>query len=159
METDVAYAMMHATRPATISIVLSSSPIALLAWMGEKFFTWSDAATRLETETILAFVSLYWVTRSFARGIYPYRGDFDTDPELPKHGGEKWMVPEGMPFGFSEFPCEIQPVPRAWVERTGRVTCRRSHDRGGHFAALECPGDMLTDLEDFVAHFREMGRI
>ena len=27
-----AYAVAHATRPATIGIVLSSSPIALLAW-------------------------------------------------------------------------------------------------------------------------------
>ena len=28
----MAYAMKHATRPATIGLVLSASPIALLAW-------------------------------------------------------------------------------------------------------------------------------
>lgn len=28
----IAYALKHATRPATIGLVLSSSPIALLAW-------------------------------------------------------------------------------------------------------------------------------
>jgi hypothetical protein len=30
-----AYARMHGTRPATIGLVLASSPIALLAWIGE----------------------------------------------------------------------------------------------------------------------------
>jgi microsomal epoxide hydrolase len=30
--TGTAYAMEHATRPATIGFVLSSNPVALLAW-------------------------------------------------------------------------------------------------------------------------------
>jgi len=99
---------------------------------------------------------LYYLTDSYARGIYPYRGDFDTaDKALPKHGGEGWEVPRGKAFGFSDFGAEIQPVPRDWVERTGEVTWWRGHEVGGHFAALECPDQMLGDLESFVAHVRE----
>jgi microsomal epoxide hydrolase len=30
------YALQHATKPSTIGAVLSASPLALLAWVGEK---------------------------------------------------------------------------------------------------------------------------
>jgi microsomal epoxide hydrolase len=65
------YSLEHATRPGTIGIVLGSSPVALLAWIGEKFFAWSDQAP--ERETILESVTLYWLTETFPTSIYPYR--------------------------------------------------------------------------------------
>lgn len=42
VQTGSAYAMEHATRPSTIGFVLSSSPLALLAWIGEKMMDWTD---------------------------------------------------------------------------------------------------------------------
>lgn len=42
ISTGVGYGQMHATRPATIGFVLSSNPVALLAWIGEKFVTWTE---------------------------------------------------------------------------------------------------------------------
>lgn len=65
------YATEHGTRPSTIGHVLSSSPMALLAWCGEKFLTWVDEP--LPSKTILEFISLYWLTETFPRAIYPYR--------------------------------------------------------------------------------------
>lgn len=35
MRLESAYALLHATKPATIGYVLASSPLALLAWIGE----------------------------------------------------------------------------------------------------------------------------
>jgi len=72
LATGSAYALEHATRPATIGLALDSSPLALLAWIGEKFEAWSDVSPTLET--ILESVSLYWFTESMGRGIFPYRG-------------------------------------------------------------------------------------
>ncbi|PGH17728.1 hypothetical protein AJ79_00869 [Helicocarpus griseus UAMH5409] len=66
-----AYAMEHATRPSTIGLVLGSSPLALLAWIGEKFVHWSDEVPA--KEEILRSVTLYWFTETLGRGIYPYR--------------------------------------------------------------------------------------
>jgi microsomal epoxide hydrolase len=66
-----AYAYAHGTRPNTMSHVLSSSPLALLAWVGEKLLDWTDED--LAVEQILELVSLYWFTDSFARGVHPYR--------------------------------------------------------------------------------------
>jgi microsomal epoxide hydrolase len=66
-----AYAMEHGTRTATIGLTLSSSPLALLSWIGEKFLEWTDEDPQLDE--ILDSVSLYWLTDTYARCIYPYR--------------------------------------------------------------------------------------
>ena len=73
MTSGSAYISMHATRTSTIGLALQSSPMALLAWIGEKFRSWTDPRTRPSTQTILESVSLYWLTDTIARCIYPYR--------------------------------------------------------------------------------------
>ena len=65
------YALQHATKPSTTGAVLSSSPLALLAWVGEKFLDWTDED--LPLETVLEDVSLYWFTNTIATSLYPYR--------------------------------------------------------------------------------------
>lgn len=66
-----AYAVEHATRPSTIGLALSTNPLALLAWIGEKFLEWTD--DDLPLETVFADVMLYWLTDCFATTLYPYR--------------------------------------------------------------------------------------
>lgn len=66
-----AYAREHGTRTATIGLTLSSSPLALLSWIGEKFLEWTDEDPSVDE--ILDSVSLYWLTETYARCIYPYR--------------------------------------------------------------------------------------
>ncbi|USW53907.1 Putative epoxide hydrolase, alpha/Beta hydrolase [Septoria linicola] len=73
-----AYAREHGTRPATIGLVLSSSPIALLGWIGEKFQQWTDVTPPIDE--ILDGATLYWFTESFPRAIYPYRQFFGPEP-------------------------------------------------------------------------------
>ena len=48
--------------------MLISSPIFRV---GEKFLDWSDVDPSLDT--ILETVSLYWLTETFPRSVYPYR--------------------------------------------------------------------------------------
>ena len=122
-KTGNAYALEHGTRPATIGLVLSSSPIALLAWIGEKFQHWTDADP--STDTILDFVSLYWFTQTFARCIYPYRQS-TVDRQL-FHSHPDYRLKK-KPMGFSWFPLEIAPVPKAWVEGTGELKLWRAHE-------------------------------
>ena len=71
MRTGTAYAVEHGTRPATIGLALASSPVALLAWIAEKFLTWADKAPSVDT--ILESVTLYWLTDTFPTSIYTYR--------------------------------------------------------------------------------------
>jgi microsomal epoxide hydrolase len=69
--TGTAYAMEHATRPATIGAVLASNPVALLAWMSEKFLDWTDQDPSLHT--IVEAVTLYWLTKSTHTNLWSYR--------------------------------------------------------------------------------------
>ncbi|PLB52744.1 putative epoxide hydrolase [Aspergillus steynii IBT 23096] len=141
-----AYADEHATRPSTIGHVLSSSPLALLAWCGEKFLQWVDEP--LPSQTILEFVSLYWLTETYPRSIYSYRENIDAffDPEAYR---QRWFIRK--PLGFSSFPMELTPTPKPWLEATGNVVYFKDHRKGGHFAALEKPNVLKEDLTEFIA--------
>jgi microsomal epoxide hydrolase len=71
METGFGYSLEHGTRPSTISHVLSSSPLALLAWVGEKFLDWTDEDPSVDF--VLEMATLWWLTETFPTSIYPYR--------------------------------------------------------------------------------------
>lgn len=132
-----AYALEHGTKPSTIGLVLASSPLAQLAWIGEKFLAWSDPKTTPSLHTILADVTLYWLTGCYPTSIYTYREVRET-PHVSK------------PVGYSYFPFELSPVPRAWAEKTGNMVFFKAHEVGGHFAALERPEVLLEDVEEWV---------
>lgn len=147
--TQSAYALEQGTRPATIGHVLSSSPVAVLAWVGEKFLTWTDPKTTPSIDDILDSITLYWFTQSFARCIYPYREYHGSSAETYFiHGDPKFYIEQ--PLGYSYFPKELAPMPRSWVATTGNMKWSRSHDKGGHFAAMEQPQQLVDDVESFL---------
>jgi microsomal epoxide hydrolase len=135
--TGNAYARMHGTKPSTIGLVLASSPIAQLAWIGEKFLAWSDPTTTPSLHTIISDITLYWLTGCFPTSIYTYR-------EM------KQLLYVDKPMGYSYFPHELAPVPHAWAAKTGKLVWSREHKTGGHFAALERPEVLLGDVEEFI---------
>ncbi|KAJ4339928.1 hypothetical protein N0V87_002866 [Didymella glomerata] len=132
-----AYANEHGTKPATVGFVMASSPIAQLAWIGEKFLAWSDPRTTPSLDTILADITLYWLTDCFPTTIYTYRQ-------------EKKMDIVNKPSGYSYFPYELAPIPQAWAVKSCDLVFFRSHDKGGHFAALERPETLWHDVEEWV---------
>ncbi|KAL8814438.1 MAG: hypothetical protein Q9191_008552 [Dirinaria sp. TL-2023a] len=146
LTTGSAYAMEHGTRTSTIGLVLSSSPLALLAWIGEKFLHWSHVPPSLDT--ILESVSLYWFTGTIPRCLYPYRQFYEGVVNGHQHPS---LYLRGKRFGYSLFAKELMPSPKAWVETTGELSFYRRHDEGGHFAALERPAEMWSDLREFLA--------
>ncbi|KAJ5289069.1 hypothetical protein N7478_002099 [Penicillium angulare] len=142
------YATEHGTRPSTIGHVVSTSPMALLAWqvsVGEKLLEWVDDP--LTSEHILESITLYWLTETFPRSIYTYRQNYPPPP-IPGANDPRWYIKK--PLGFSHFPKELAPLPRSWVETTGNLVFWNQHHKGGHFAALEQPEALKNDLIDFV---------
>ncbi|KAJ5768455.1 hypothetical protein N7533_001038 [Penicillium manginii] len=141
------YSVEHATRPSTIGHVLASNPISLLAWVGEKFLEWVDDP--LTPEHILESITLYWLTDTIARSIYNYRQVRQLPPSPVAAANEpRWYIK--VPFGYSAFPKELAPLPRSWVETTGNLVYWSQHQKGGHFAALEQPEALKSDLVEFV---------
>ncbi|KAH0371222.1 alpha/beta-hydrolase, partial [Aureobasidium melanogenum] len=141
-----AYAREHGTRTATIGLTLSSSPLALLSWIGEKFLEWTDEDPSVDE--ILDSVSLYWLTETYARCIYPYRSMFASQSG-PK-STPRFAKASNKPQGYSYFPQELYPTPVSWVKEGGNFVHTASHERGGHFAAMERPADLWGDVEAFV---------
>ena len=67
--TGLAYALFNSTRTSTASFVLQSSPLALLAYIGEKMLSW--AGEPLPLHTVLSEVALYYLTDTIGRSLYP----------------------------------------------------------------------------------------
>ncbi|TVY82933.1 putative epoxide hydrolase [Lachnellula suecica] len=112
------YAVEQATRPSTIGLVLANP----------------------EIDTILEAISLYWLTDTIPSSVYMYRQRFESE-DKGGAGNPNYYIDK--PLGFSAFPQERWPAPKAWAATTG--------DLGGHFAALEQPALLLQDIKDFVA--------
>ncbi|CCF35757.1 epoxide hydrolase [Colletotrichum higginsianum] len=155
--TGSSYLLEHGLRPSTIGLVLSSSPLAMLAWIGEKFLEWPDSRYPLTLDTILTMVSFYWYTDTFQRSMYPYRalaGSAAAD--------EIFSVPTSKekPFGYSVFPAENILLPKAWAEKAyPNLVFYKRNDKGGHFAALEQPNTFLQNVEEFLAIARPLIRL
>ena len=137
-----AYARLQATRPQTIGYALADSPIALGAWIYEKFYAWSDCNgdpdSLFTRDALLDNITLYWLTNTGASSARLYWESFG-----------KAFAPTtlDLPVGCSIFPKEIVPAPRRWAERFYRKLIYWNElDRGGHFAALEQPALFVEEV-------------
>ncbi|PVH74729.1 alpha/beta-hydrolase [Cadophora sp. DSE1049] len=149
--TGNAYAKEHGTKGGTIGLALSSSPLALLCWIGEKYIEWTDQTP--SAQDILDSVMLYWVTDTFRRCIYPYIDFFGRgDSSTVFHPHPDWYCKK--PIGYSYFPYELGPVPLAWAKTTGNIVWHRAHQAGGHFAAIEKPKELFEDQEEFISSLK-----
>jgi pimeloyl-ACP methyl ester carboxylesterase len=144
-----AYEHEQQTRPVTLGYGLSDSPVGLLAWIAEKLRAWSDCGgdltTRFGDDDVLTWVSLYWLTNTIATSFRPY-SEFRAHPP----GAPAVTVPTAV----AVFPADLTQPPREWAERGYAVARYTRMPRGGHFAAFEEPGLLVTDITEFLAPFR-----
>ena len=140
-EWESGYSTEHATRPQTIGYALADSPVALCAWIVEKFWAWTDCDGHPENvltrDELLDNLMLYWLPRTGASSARLYWESLGQVNELitgPVHD-----VVE-VPAGCSIFPKELQRPSRRWAEQRFRdIRHWNELDRGGHFAAFEQP--------------------
>jgi pimeloyl-ACP methyl ester carboxylesterase len=133
--------IIQATRAQTLSYGLTDSPAGQLAWIAEKFRTFSNTDTDLvDRDTLLTNVSIYWFTataNSSARIYQTSWGVVDTPQEST------------VPTAIAVFPGDTTTPVRAIAERTDNIVRWTEFDRGGHFPALEEPDLLLGDLRAF----------
>ena len=143
---DNAYAKQQMTRPQTLGYGLVDSPVAQLAWIVEKFWSWTDCdghpENALHRDEMLDNVMLYWLTASAASSARLYWESFASF-----RGGE----PVTLPTGVAAFPKEILRAPRSWCEDGYNITHWTTMPRGGHFAAFEQPELFVDDVRAFFA--------
>jgi hypothetical protein len=123
-----AYNHEHATKTSTIAIVVSSNPISLLAWIGEKMLVWSHSATTPALDLILANVTLYWITKSYPTGLYHYR---TSNGKSAITRGNNKPRKTSKPAGYSHFVNELIPSSSCFqADCSGRSFCGSRSSRG-----------------------------
>ena len=143
------YAIVQSTRPQTISYALTDSPAGQLAWIVEKFKEWTDPRASLPEDAIsrdliLTDVSVYWLTGTAgsAARIY-YEGARTWGQSQPR---------SPVPTAVAVFPGDTTIRPLA--ERDHNVVHWAVFSRGGHFAAMEAPDLLVSDVREFFRQFR-----
>jgi pimeloyl-ACP methyl ester carboxylesterase len=152
LEKEAGYQKIQGTKPETLAYGLNDSPVGLLAWIIEKFHTWSDNDGNVEhtftKDELLTNVMIYWVTQTIGSSVRLYY-ETQHNPALAKPSYAK------VPAGFAIFPKDILPAPRRFAERFFNVRHWQEMPRGGHFAALEQTGLLAADLREFAQSLRE----
>jgi pimeloyl-ACP methyl ester carboxylesterase len=147
---DGAYAHQQMTRPITLGYGLSDSPAGLLAWIVEKYRSWSDCdgvlSRRFSDDFVLTQASLYWFTNTISTSFRPYYEH--------ARGMREPVQAIRVPTALAVFPHDLSRPPRSWAERTYNLTRYTAMPRGGHFAAHEEPELLGNDLTAFFRTLR-----
>jgi pimeloyl-ACP methyl ester carboxylesterase len=138
-----AYQHQHRTRPLSLAVGLSDSPVGLLAWILEKYHAWSDRgagdALPFTDDFLVTQASIYWFTNTIGTSLRPYY------EALPPH---PFVT---VPTALALFPADLQQPPRAWAERTHNVQRYTRMPAGGPFAPVEQPALLAADIREFFA--------
>jgi pimeloyl-ACP methyl ester carboxylesterase len=139
-EDERGYGHVQANCPQTLALALDDSPVGLLAWIADKWLSWSDPACELDDDLILTTATIYWVTGTIGPSMRPYAAD------APEPRG-KVPVPTGVTAGREARPAP----PREWLERSyADVRDVVALERGGHFWAAETPHAFARRLIRFL---------
>lgn len=133
------YAQIMSTRPQTIAYALDDSPAGLLAWSLEWFDDYGEHPEAISADAILANVTLYWLT-----------GTGGSSGNMYMEAASSWYrtVPRSeVPTAVAVFPGDS--TVRRFAERDHNVVRWNRFDRGGHFAALQAPDLLISDVREF----------
>jgi len=154
---ETGYSQQQGTRPQTLGIAMSDSPVGVAAWILEKFGAWSDVPRdergrpdlwrAFDEDLLLTNIMLYLVEHSFITSTWMYRGRvLERSGEFP--AGTRIKVPTGV----AAFPDPVfPPSPRSQAQKTYPIAHWTKMQAGGHFAALEQPELLLADMRRFFA--------
>jgi pimeloyl-ACP methyl ester carboxylesterase len=140
------YFQIQATRPQTLSYGLTDSPAGQLAWIVDKFHDWAHGERPedvVDRDRILTNVMLYWLTGTAGSAANLYYEAM--------HAGS-WPTPSPVPTGVAVFAEDI--AIRRYAERTNTITHWSEFGSGGHFAALEVPELLVSDVRAFFRTVR-----
>jgi pimeloyl-ACP methyl ester carboxylesterase len=155
-EWESGYSRVHATRPQTVGYGLVDSPVALCAWIIEKFWSWTDCdghpENTLSRDELLDNLMLYWLPGTGASSARLY---WESIRQVDEWISGSITATIDVPAGCSVFPKEIQRPSRRWAEkRFTDIRYWNEPPRGGHFAAFEQPDQFVADIREFFRTVR-----
>ena len=158
---ETAYQKIQGTKPQSLGYGLNDSPVGLLAWILEKFQSWSDSrggrpeASGLTMDEILTNVMVYWTTQSITSSLRLYYETLQSHPPLKE---KKTSVPKlrqvsvKVPTAVLWAHHDLYKLPRSVVALCYNIRQWTKPSKGGHFFAFEQPEIIAADIERFFCH-------
>lgn len=151
-DSEGGYNHLQATKPQTLAYGLNDSPVGLAAWVLEKFRTWSDCAGDPEhvfsKDELLTNIMIYWITETISSSTRLYWEGREQPLRLSVGNSVE------APVAVALFPKEIPMPPRELAERGYNITRWTEMPVGGHFAAMEQPELLASDIREFFRSLR-----
>lgn len=141
---------IQGTKPETIGIALADSPAGQAAWIYDKFQDKTDndglAEDALSTDEILDTISLYWFTNSAASSARIYWENTSSSMAGPRLD---------LPVAVTVFPKDVPLLPQTWIEQKYTDLIHYGEaERGGHYAALEQPEFLVSEIRSGLRSLR-----
>ncbi|KAH8897917.1 alpha/beta-hydrolase [Thozetella sp. PMI_491] len=136
------YYKQLSTKPQTIGYSLTDSPVGLLAWLYEKLHDWADDYPWTDDE-VLTWVSLYYF--STAGPVGPGNLYYANEHSNPVTFAAAQAYVD-VPLGIARFANDLVLLPKLWNQTLGPLVLETEYEKGGHFAAWECPNEIVGDL-------------
>jgi pimeloyl-ACP methyl ester carboxylesterase len=142
------YATQMSTRPQTLAYALNDSPAGQLAWNLEWFVDWDPTTTDrtpIDRDTILTDVTIFWLTGTAGSAARLYR----------EAAAEAWghrPAPSPVPTAVTNFLGDR--AIRGLAALSNSITRWTSYPEGGHFASLQAPDLLISDIREFFRTVR-----
>ena len=139
--TERGYSAIQSTKPQTVGYGLNDSPAGLAAYVGEKWYSWSDV--KPSDDFLCATLTLYWVTQTITSSMRDYWDN-------RWHRVEPSYVSTPTAFGvFSHQTVAEGEPPRSYLDRAYNIQRWTVFPRGGHFAPVEDAAAVAGELTAF----------
>lgn len=156
------YMHIQATKPDTVGVALADSPAGLMAYILEKFSTWTRREHKLLKDGGLEFrftkdqlidnLMIYWSTNSIATSMRYYAENLSNKARELGLDKIKSAVPTWALQAKEELFYQPPSILRTKYPNLLSTTVL---DEGGHFLAFEMPKALADDVFKAVKAFRE----
>ncbi len=147
-QTEISYARQHMQKPLSLAYGLADSPVGLAGWIIEKYRSWGDTGSNIESrfdkDFLITTLMTYWLSNNSAPSVRTYY-------EMARNRGSTARITVPTAFLMSRndlFP----PAPREWAARSHNVVQFSETATGGHFLEWEEPLLVATDMQRFFSN-------
>ncbi|MFB7053521.1 epoxide hydrolase family protein [Streptomyces vinaceus] len=137
------YMALQSSQPNALAAGLTDSPVFQMAWIAEKWTTWTGTESKIDRNRLLTLISIYWFTRTGASAAHFYW-------ELA-HSGASMAGSTEVPQGWAVF--NQDPLLRKFLP-ADLLPHYTEYDAGGHFPAMEVPDLLVDDIRTFFRTLR-----
>ncbi|KAH7715940.1 Protein W01A11.1 [Aphelenchoides avenae] len=145
---ELGYFHIQATKPDTVGVGLNDSPIGLMAYILEKFSTWTNPdylrlsdgglEKKFTKDELLTIIMIYWTNGNIVSSVRYYK-------ELFMNPAVRNKVT--VPTAYAAFAHDIaHPPPEVLAKEEYNLTRYTYPEDGGHFAAFEVPTLFSNDV-------------